>query len=101
MTLDTAVDESRKKMADSVTLFNMRREAYGRLQYDFLAFLPCFLLFLFSLFIPVFFSSSCFFRCPAAICSSPASIRRLLVSVVSCLISEILLSFVLVQVLVY
>ena len=55
VTLDTAVDESRKKMVDSVIRLSARlcsRDRklcyYGHLEYDFLAFLPCFLLFLLS-----------------------------------------------------
>ena len=53
VTLDTVADESRKKMADGVTRSPARfcsRDGNicycGRLEYDFLAFVPCFLLFL-------------------------------------------------------
>ena len=55
VTLDTAVDESRKSMVDYVTGFPARLCSrngklcyYGRLEHDFLAFLPCSLLLLFS-----------------------------------------------------
>ena len=55
VTLDTVADESRKKMADGVTMSPARlcrRDGknccYGRLEYDFLASVPCFLLFIFS-----------------------------------------------------
>ena len=50
MTLDTVADESRKKMADGVTRSPARlcsRDGkiyyYGRLEYDFLASVPCLL----------------------------------------------------------
>ena len=56
LTLDTAVDESRKKMADRVTRSPARlcsRDGklcfYGRLEYDFVAFFPCFQVVLFLL----------------------------------------------------
>ena len=55
VTLDTVANESRKKMVDSVTkspAWLCSRDGklcyYGRLEYDFLAFVPCSLLFLFS-----------------------------------------------------
>ena len=50
VTLDTVADERRKKMADGVTRSPARlcsRDGkiyyYGRLEYDFLAFVPCLL----------------------------------------------------------
>ena len=80
VTLDTAVDESRKKIADRVARFPTRlcsRDGklryYRRLEYDFLAFLPCLLQFFFSVLIPVCFSSWCRFVRAAVICSSSAS----------------------------
>ena len=81
-TLDTAFDESREKLAYSVTRSPARlcsRDGklcyYGRLEYDFLTFFyfclasysPCFLL------IPACFSSSCSFLSAAVICHSLAS----------------------------
>ena len=55
VTLDIVVDESRNKMADGVTRSPARlcsRDGkicyYGRLEYDFSAFVPCFPLVLFS-----------------------------------------------------
>ena len=76
MTLDTAVDKSRK-MADSVTrsparLCSRDGKLYycGCLEYD--ALLPTGTYLVFFL-IPACFSSSCCFVCVAIICSSPAS----------------------------
>ena len=82
--LDTALNQSRKNMADSVTTrFPARLRSrdgelryYGRLEYDFLAFWPRFLLLtflIFSVLIPVCLSPSCSFVCAAVIGCPPTS----------------------------
>ena len=79
VTLDTVADESRKKMADSVTRFpaglcsrDEKLRYYRRLDIRFSCFfcalLPTFLVF--SFLIPVCFFSSCSFVCAARICCS-------------------------------
>ena len=101
--LDTVVDESRKNMADSATRPPARlcsRDGklcyYGLLEYDFLAFVLLPTSLIFSFLIAVCFSSSCSFVCAAVICYSPAGRINstcsflLVVSFVSCLISEFL-----------
>ena len=89
VTIDTVVDESRK-MANSVTSSPARlcsRDGMlcycGRLEYDFLTFVPCFLLFTFfpSLFIPACFSS----RVPSSQQSS-ATLSKLVVRGLSCVV---------------
>ena len=92
MTLDTAGDESRKKMAHSVTwspaqLFSRDGKLcyYGRLEYNFFAFVPCFR-YVFLL------------RVPSSVQQSSATLSKhvvrdvlcLLASLVACLISEFL-----------
>ena len=107
VTLDTAVDESRKKSADSVTRLRDPARLYsrdgklcyhGRLEYDFLAFLTCFLLFLcyHSL-------SPCasLLRLPSSVQHSSAALQQELIPgsacscviFVSCLMSEFLLFY--------
>ena len=78
--LDTAVDESRKEMADRVARFAARLcSRDGKLCFYIVAvstnllFWPCFLLFVFfPVLIPVGFSCSCCFVRAAVICSSLA-----------------------------
>ena len=99
VTLDTVADESSSYMADGVTRFQARlcsRDGkigyYERLGYDFLPFsVPCFLFLLFS---PAL-SWHVHFRDTSSVqLQSPATsstcfiVRVLLVSLVSCLISE-------------
>ena len=99
----TAVEESRKKMTDRVARSPARlcsrygkRCHYRRLEYDFLAFLPCFILFLFcpslSRYVPLL-------RVPSSVQQSSAILQRvvraLLVSFVSFPISEFLLYYLL------
>ena len=85
MTLDTVVDESRK-MADGVTRFPARLCSggeklcyYGRLEHDFLAFVPCFLLFLFLLPYPGMF----YLRVPSSVQQSSATLSKYVAHVLS------------------
>ena len=90
LALDTAVEESRKKMADRVARSPVRlcsRDGkicyYRRLEYDFLflnlASYFLFLSFFLSVRVRVCFSSSCYFVRAAVICSTLASTCVLLV----------------------
>ena len=99
VTLDTAVDESRK-MVDSVTRFPVRlcsRDGklcyYGRLQHDFLLCLASY----FSYFLipyPGMFVFFVFLRLSSSHLSATLQqVVRVLVSFVSCLISESLLFY--------
>ena len=94
LTVDTAVNESRKKVADRVTRSPTRlcsRDGklcyYRRLEYDFLFFflalLPCFIVFF------VCFSSSCCFVRAAVISSASTCCSRVI-----CIISDLRIPFV-------
>ena len=89
VTLDTVVDE-RRMMTDNMTRSPARlcsRDGklcyYGRLEYDFLAFVPCFLLFLWS---PSLSRYVSLLRVPSTVQQSATlqQVLRVLVSFVSC-----------------
>ena len=95
LALDTAVEESRKKMADRVARSPARLCSKDgklcccrRLEYDVLAFLPCFLHFSSSLSLS---RNDSLLRVASSVQQSSAplqQVRVLLVSVVFCLISR-------------
>ena len=91
VTLDTVAAESRKKMADGVTrsparLCSRDRKNcyYGRLEYDFLLFVPCNLLLSFS---PALSMYVCLLRVPSSVQHSSASLSKcVFCSMCSCVI---------------